>query len=127
MRLYDGSGAKGLADSTATSIQIISKRALQAAEANPWATPHTLCHSIATHLLEQGTDLRYIQSLLGHENHKDYTKTMQIYTHVTTKGFDQIKSTLNNLDLYPNILSLDQDSAFNYTFQAMLIQLALSF
>jgi hypothetical protein len=52
---------------------------------------------------------------------------MQIYTHVTTKGFDKIKSTLNNLDLYPNILSLDQDSAFNYTFQAMLIQLALSF
>ena len=53
---------------------------------------HTLRHSFATHLLENGTDIRYIQNLLGHES----SKTTEIYIHITTKGFDQIKSPLDN-------------------------------
>ena len=58
-------------------------------------TMHTLRHTFATHSLENGVDLRYIQSMMGHES----SKTTEIYTHITTKGFDQIKSPLDNLDL----------------------------
>ena len=77
------------------SIQQVLKRAVQKVKINKQVTMHTLRHSFATHLLENGTDLRYIQHLLGHSN----SKTTEIYTHITTKGFDQIKSPLDNLDL----------------------------
>jgi site-specific recombinase XerD len=79
---------------TARSIQVILKDSAKMAGITKNISVHTLRHSFATHLLEHGTDLRYIQSLLGHES----SKTTEIYTHVTTKGFDQIKSPLDHLD-----------------------------
>ncbi|WP_200975286.1 site-specific tyrosine recombinase/integron integrase [Echinicola sp. 20G] len=77
------------------SIQSILKAAVKRAGIKKQVTAHTLRHSFATHLLENGTDIRYIQSLLGHES----PKTTQIYTHVTTKGFSSIKSPLEGLDI----------------------------
>lgn len=78
------------------SIQMIMREATLKAGIKKKISVHTLRHSFATHLLENGTDLRYIQSLLGHES----SKTTEIYTHITTKGFDQIKSPLDKLDIF---------------------------
>ena len=56
-------------------------------------TPHKLRHSFATHLLEGGTDIRYIQELLGHNS----PDTTAIYTHVTQKSLQNIKSPLDDI------------------------------
>jgi len=77
------------------SIQNILKNALTKVGISKNISVHSLRHSFATHLLESGTDLRYIQELLGHAS----SKTTEIYTHITTKGFDQIKNPLDNLDI----------------------------
>ncbi len=80
---------------SARSVQKIFTRAKEQSKINPYATVHTLRHSFATHLLEKGVDLRYIQDLLGHES----SKTTEIYTHITRKGMDKIRSPLDDLDL----------------------------
>lgn len=79
---------------SAKSVQNIVKRAVVAAGITKHATVHTLRHSFATHLLENGTDLRYIQELLGHKS----SKTTEIYTHVSKKSIGRIRSPLDNID-----------------------------
>jgi integrase/recombinase XerD len=87
-------GAKG-EQYAARSIQEILRKSVEKAGIKKHITVHTLRHSFATHLLEAGTDLRYIQNLLGHAS----SKTTEIYTHITTKGFDQIVSPMDKLTI----------------------------
>jgi integrase/recombinase XerD len=77
----------------AKSLQSVLKQALQKARITKPVTLHWLRHSYATHLLENGTDLRYIQELLGHNS----SKTTEIYTHVSVKSIEQIKSPFDDL------------------------------
>ena len=74
------------------SVQKVFQRACQRSGIKKSVSVHTLRHSFATHLLEGGTDLRYIQELLGHAS----SKTTEIYTHVSTKDLGRIRSPLDD-------------------------------
>lgn len=90
--LFEGPGGKRYSP---RSVNNIVHRAAVLAGIRKGVSAHTLRHSFATHLLEHGVDLRYIQALLGHES----SRTTERYTHVTTKGFSQIKSPLDHLKI----------------------------
>jgi len=75
------------------SLQLVLKSAVNKAKINKPVTLHWLRHSYATHLLESGTDLRYIQELLGHSS----SKTTEIYTHVSIRNIQQIRSPFDDL------------------------------
>ena len=75
------------------SLQLVLKGAVKKAGNKKPISLHWLRHSYATHLLESGTDIRYIQELLGHSS----SKTTEIYTHVCTKNLQRIRSPFDDL------------------------------
>lgn len=87
-------GAKRGRHISTRTVQKIFEDAKGKAGIRKNATVHTLRHSFATHLLESGTDLRYIQELLGHKS----SITTEVYTHVSNKDLSRIKSPLDQLE-----------------------------
>lgn len=89
--LFEGQDKKG--HLTERTVEKIFENACNSAKIIKHVSVHSLRHSFATHLLEGGTDLRYIQELLGHES----SKTTEIYTHVTEKSVMNIQSPLDKI------------------------------
>lgn len=89
---------------SAESIRAFLKRSCKATNIKKKVSPHTLRHSYATHLLESGVDIRYIQELLGHQS----PKTTMIYTHVTRKSLMLVRSPLD--DAVKQLMEKDKDN-----------------
>ena len=95
-------GARQNSHLTTRTVEKILEDASQKAGIAKHVTVHTLRHSFATHLLEGGTDLRYIQELLGTpvcRQADKSSKTTEIYTHVSNKDLRKIKSPLDNIKM----------------------------
>lgn len=90
--LFPGENGKQYSE---TSVLNIVKAAARKAGITRRVYPHILRHSFATHHLEQGTDLRYIQIWMGHSS----TKTTEIYTHVSQNDFNKFKNPIDDIDL----------------------------
>jgi len=87
------SGQKADAHITTRTVQKIFDDAVKKAGIRKEVSVHSLRHSFATHLLESGVDLRYIQELLGHKS----SKTTEVYTHVSNKDLSKIRSPLDSI------------------------------
>lgn len=90
--LFEGQGGGKY---SASSIQVLMRRHKKKCGITKKATPHTLRHSFATHLLDNGTDTRFIQELLGHK----HISTTQIYTHVSSRTLKDVKSPIEDLEI----------------------------
>lgn len=90
-------GQQGHEPLSAEAVRVVQHKVATQCGLRKRATPHTLRHSFATHLLEGGTDIRIIQALLGHQS----IRTTQLYTHVSPEHLRRVQSPLDRLRVQP--------------------------